>query len=182
MLVVGPSGVGKDSVIDGARALLAGDSRFVFPQRFVTRPAQAGGEAHHAVGDSAFRAIEASGGFALSWRAHGLSYGVPRGIEDELAAGRAVVVNVSRDVVDAARARLAPVRVAVITAPIPVLAKRLAARGRESRADIEERLRRAAGGMPGGSDVVLIDNSGALEQAVDAFVAALKDTGAAPGR
>ena len=37
MLVVGPSGAGKDAVLRVARERLAGDRRFVFPSRVVTR-------------------------------------------------------------------------------------------------------------------------------------------------
>ncbi|MBF0355949.1 MAG: phosphonate metabolism protein/1,5-bisphosphokinase (PRPP-forming) PhnN, partial [Alphaproteobacteria bacterium] len=67
VLVVGPSGAGKDSVIAEARNRLSGNSRFVFATRTITRPAEAGGEIHEAASQSAFDAREQAGGFLLSW-------------------------------------------------------------------------------------------------------------------
>ena len=95
-LVVGPSGAGKDSVIDGLRPLLDGLA-FVWARRVITRPADAGGEAHEACEPARFDAIEAAGGFLASWRAHGLAYGLPAALADELRAGRHVVANASRE-------------------------------------------------------------------------------------
>ena len=76
-LVVGPSGAGKDTLLDAARARLAGDSRFFFPARTITRPTDAGNEAHNAVTDAEFSPLSAAGGFLLEWKAHNLSYGIP---------------------------------------------------------------------------------------------------------
>jgi ribose 1,5-bisphosphokinase len=173
-LVVGPSGAGKDTLIDGARAALTGESRYVFPRRVVTRPAAAGGEQHEAATSEIFANLRRSGAFALAWSAHGHDYGIRRSIEDELAAGRHVVVNVSRAALDEARRRFQPAVVVEVTAQPSILAQRLAARGREDAAAIAERLDRAAALTVGGKDVVRIDNSGTIAEGVAAFVAALR--------
>ena len=173
-LVVGPSGAGKDSLIDGARGVLGTDSRYVFAQRVITRPADAGGEAHRPATPAEFEELELRGAFSLSWQAHGLRYGIPRSIEDELRSNRNVVANVSRSVLDVARARYAPLTVVYVTAPHSVLAERLAQRGREPVDAIVTRLRRAGLMSPAGDDVVTIVNDGALCAAVDRFVAVLR--------
>lgn len=172
-LVVGPSGSGKDTLIDGARTALAGDPRFVFPHRVITRPAVADAEVYETMTPQAFAAAEAAGAFALSWPAHGLSYGIPRAIEAALADGRHVVVNVSRAVIEGARERYRPTRVIEVWAPVEVLARRLAARGRESAADIAERLRRAEAVGMNGPDVTRIETTGAKADSVRKFLAAL---------
>lgn len=175
VLVVGPSGVGKDSVIDGARAALAGRADVVFPHRVITRAAGLGGEDYVAVSPQAFAAMQARGDFALSWPAHDLQYGIPAAIDADLAAGRQVVINVSRAVIDAARARYPGLLVVLITASPEVLRRRLVGRGRENPAEIEERLSRAAAFTLAGSDVVVLNNDGALVETIARFVALLQE-------
>lgn len=172
-LVVGPSGAGKDMLIDAARA--ARPDLFV-PRRAITRPADAGGEAHDALSPEAFAAAAASGAFALHWQAHGLHYGIPAAIEARLAAGLPVLANVSRSVIEAARGRFVPLRILHVTAPAAVLAVRLAGRGRESAAQIAARLARAPYAVPSGPDVWTIDNGGTPQAGIDAFLAALAPT------
>ena len=175
--VVGPSGAGKDTLMGLARAKLAGDARFVFVRRAITRPAGAGGEDHRALDAAAFAAERDAGGFALWWDAHGLSYGVPRAIEGDLAAGRVVVANLSRGVLAEAATRYR-LRVLVITAPVAVLTARLAARGRESAADIAVRLAREMT-LPAGLDVATVMNDATPEEGaarvLDALTRAAED-------
>jgi len=142
LLVVGPSGAGKDTLIDLARARFAGDGRVLFARRLVTRPPGAG-EAHGTLSDAAFETLRAQGRFPLHWRAHGLSYALGPEVAEVIAAGGVVVANGSRATLPEARARFARVRVVEVTVPVAVRAARLAARGRESAADIEERLLRS---------------------------------------
>lgn len=171
--VVGPSGAGKDSLIDAARARLGPEGPIRFVRRAITRPADAGGEDHEALSDADFAARRAAGDFALHWDAHGLRYGIPADVDRTLASGRSVLANLSRAAIPDLRRRYAVRRILVVTAPAPVLAARLAARGRETVAEIEARLRRAPAEVPTGSDVRVVQNAGELADAVDTFVAAL---------
>lgn len=164
VLVVGPSGAGKDTVLAYARRHLAMYEHVVFPRRVITRP-PGPGEDYESVSEAEFTAR----GFALSWAAHGLRYGIPREIEADLAAGRTVIANVSRAVIAEARGRYR-CKVVEITAPVEILAKRLAARGREREADIKARLMREA--APLKADVT-IANDGAPEDAGAVFLSQL---------
>lgn len=169
--VVGPSGAGKDTLMAGARAALARDTRFRFVRRAITRPAEAGGEDHEAFTEADFMARRAAGGFALSWEAHGLHYGIPRDIEADMAARRVVIANLSRAVLPEANA-LYRLRVLNISAPIGVLAARLAARGRESAADIAARLAREVV-LPDGLDIETVLNDADVAEGVARVLAAI---------
>ena len=141
VLVVGPSGAGKDTLIAAAKAACAGDPAIVFPRRVVTRPATQA-EDHDSLDDDGFDDAEKRGAFAASWHAHGLRYGIPRSVEDDVRAGRAVVCNVSRGIVADLRARFARVTVVMISAPSDVLAARLASRSRPTDGSLAQRVER----------------------------------------
>jgi ribose 1,5-bisphosphokinase len=161
VLVVGPSGAGKDTLLRLARAACVDDHDIVFPRRIVTREASAD-EDNVAVAPQEFRRAREHGDFAMHWEAHGHSYGLPAEINDDIRAGRTVVVNVSRTVLGAMRQAYANVVVVAITAPPDVLAARLAARGRRSDGDIAERLTRNVDDASAHADVTIL-NAGSAE-------------------
>ena len=168
--VVGPSGAGKDTLM---RAVLARRPDILLARRVIAPARAARGEAFDAVDEETFERRRARGDFALDWAAHGHRYAIPTEVEASLAAGRCVLANCSRTVVDLARRRFAPFAVVWVTAPRETRARRLAARGREGAAEIDARLDRAAAEPPPGVEVSLVDNGGALDTAVEAFLAAL---------
>ena len=169
VLVVGASGVGKDSVLDGARAAFRADPRVVFVQRVITRPAGSGGEDHIAATQDEFTALRDVRAFSIHWPANGLAYGLPRRMDDDLAAGCVVVANVSRQVLGEARRRYPGLTVCEVTASTGMLRLRLMARARETPAEIEARLARA-GAPLAGPDVVTLANDSDLADAVARFV------------
>lgn len=168
IMVVGPSGVGKDTLINGARS--AAPARVHFQQREITRPADAGGEDHIEVSAAEFEQREAEGGYALSWRANGLCYGVPASIRERIAAGWTVIVNGSRGALEEARARFPELLIVSVSASADQLHLRLANRGRESPEEIERRVARALAFEVEGKDVVEVRNDGAPEVAVQALL------------
>jgi ribose 1,5-bisphosphokinase len=161
VLVVGPSGAGKDTPIGQARAACAGADTIIFPRRVVTREASASEDNEH-ISPEAFRQACAHGDFAVHWEAHGHGYGLPRSIDTDVRAGRTIVVNVSRGVVDAMRHSYADVTVVSITAPSEILAERLASRSRNSDGPLSDRLGRVVDGGAIKPDVI-ISNVGDVE-------------------
>ena len=161
--VVGPSGVGKDSVM---QALAVREPSFILARRVITRPSDAGGEDFDGVTEVAFQRRVDAGDFALHWSAHGLQYGIPRSVDEVLAQGLDVVANLSRAVLSEANARFAWFEVINLTATRDVLAARLTARGRETATQISARLDRSVCPLPADIQVHSVDNSRALNLTV----------------
>ncbi|MGL4727496.1 MAG: phosphonate metabolism protein/1,5-bisphosphokinase (PRPP-forming) PhnN [Bosea sp. (in: a-proteobacteria)] len=168
LIVVGPSGAGKDSLINAARRSYRADSRLVFARRIVTRMADRY-EDHDTVDAQTFERMAQDGTFLITWQANGLEYGLPASLRDALAAGSIVIANVSRAVVPQLRQRFARTLIVHVTAAPHVLARRLAGRGRETPAAQGERLIRARAAEKGLVADITIDNSGALEEATARF-------------
>jgi ribose 1,5-bisphosphokinase len=175
VLVVGPSGAGKDTLLDLARTAFRDDASIVFPRRVITRAAA--GEPHDTMDTDAFESAARAGAFALTWHAHDLRYGIPASIDADIHAGRTVVCNVSRTIVAQARERYAEVRVVLVTAPAEVLAARLAGRARGSDGDLARRLARSEGFAALAADCV-IANVDAPEAGAAALTAVIAGTAA----
>ncbi len=172
--IVGPSGAGKDSVIAYARdRLMAAGARLQFPTRWITRPPGAG-EEHLPLNDAEFEEAEADGAFALTWRAHGLAYGIPLGVDAHIASGGVAVVNVSRGVLAALAARYERMFAVSLTVPEAVRVARLTAHGREQSEAVASRIARPDPAPDHSYDLDIV-NDGALEAAGDRLVAFIED-------
>ena len=170
ILVVGPSGAGKDTLLALAKAALAEKGNIVFPRRVITRQASAS-EDNEEVSAGTFEAALARDEYAMHWEAHGHRYALSRSIDDEIRAGQTVVVNVSRTIIPAIRRGYADVTVISITAPPNVLAERLAMRNRGSDGRIEQRLSRTVD--EAAPDVTIV-NTGSAEFHARQLVRAIK--------
>jgi len=168
--VVGPSGVGKDSLLSGARERLP---HVHFMRRTITRPADAGGECHLAVTPDEFRVLQERRKFLFHWQAHDLSYGIPIDAENLVVNGHTVVFNGSRHALAQQRDAWPDLRVIWVAADLDIRAERLALRGRETAADIMKRLATSNAEMP--ADAVVIENNGSLETGVQQMQAAIRD-------
>lgn len=170
--LVGASGAGKDSLLAAVRQRLPVDAALTFAHRYITRPAEAGGENHVALGHAEFRRRLASGCFAMYWHSHGLDYGIGREIDLWLDAGLAVVLNGSRGYLAEARARYPQLHPIHLRVSPWQLRRRLVARGRESATQIEQRLAQAARLDAALADQPLcrLDNDGPLADTADQLV------------
>jgi len=173
VLVVGPSGAGKDTLIDAVRAACRDEAGVVFRRRVITRPSSSA-EDHDTMSAAAFDQAAADGAFALCWTAHGLKYGIPAAIDDDIRAGCTVVCNLSRTVIGRVRARYAHVTVALVTAPQEILAARLGARARGSDGSVMDRVQRTVSTNSELNADVVIENTGAVETAAATLLRVVK--------
>ncbi|MEQ9260470.1 MAG: AAA family ATPase [Roseovarius sp.] len=171
--VVGPSGVGKDSVME---ALARAHDGIHLVRRVITRDEGQGGEVFERVSVAEFARRRVAGDFVLDWEAHGMRYGVPRSeVAPQMAVGRICLVNLSRGVLAEAERLFAGFVTLHLTAPDEVLAARLRGRGRESEAEIAARLSRRDFRLPEGlGRVIEVANDGPLERTVAQVLAALQ--------
>lgn len=173
VLVVGPSGAGKDTLIGLARQTLAADGRFVFQRRLITRP-KSPWEDHESIDRSEFERAEAGGRFCLTWHAHGLSYAIPAEALAVARRGQVGIMNVSRQIVDVARRRLPNASVVEVTAPVHVLAQRLAIRARETGGELLARLERSRAVGEVRADLTIV-NASTPEESAASLVSFLRD-------
>ena len=172
VLVVGPSGAGKDTLLGLAKVACADDRNIVFPRRVITREASAS-EENEEVSIGMFQEALTCGEYAMHWEAHGHCYALSRAIDDEIRSGRTIVANVSRTVIGAMRLAYADVVVVLITAPPNVLAERIAMRARSSDGTVENRLRRTVEDASSAPNFTIV-NTGSAEYHARQLVRVIK--------
>lgn len=173
--VVGPSGVGKDSVMAGLQAAMP---QIHLVRRVITRAPGLGGEDYGAVTTAQFEALIEDGAFAVHWRAHGLHYGIPIEVKSQLGKGSACLVNFSRKALSEAAEIFPNFMILNITARPETLAQRLAGRARETEEEIAKRLAQADKPLPAGLNVIQLSNDGLLAETVERGAALLQPASA----
>lgn len=171
LYLVGASGSGKDSLLEGCRQRLQTNHCCFVAHRYITRAANVGGENHIHLSPEEFDMRATMGMFAMQWYSHDYSYGIGSEIDNWLAKGINVVINGSREYLQIAMhayPNLIPVLVEVDEA---ILQQRLIQRGRETEAEIVKRLnrhRQFVDSLP--ENIMLIDNNTHLQEGVDALL------------
>ena len=127
--VVGPSGVGKDSVMAALKNAIPTMHQM---RRVVTRAKGTSGEGCEAVLADDFAAMAANGTFVVHWRACGLCYGIPLSVQDHLNAGTDCLVNFSCRALAEASTIFPHILALNITAQPGTLAKRRFVHGHET--------------------------------------------------
>ena len=172
--VIGPSGAGKDSLLNSLRQEMSDmtamsdtttPSPLYFAKRTITRSHDQSNEDHEAVDSSHFESLINSDAFAMHWFANGLHYGIRHQELAPMSEGTWVMVNGSRAYLEEAKRRFPELTVLYITAPIEVLRARLLSRGRENEQAIEARLSRSKDVALGPQDLY-VSNGGSLADSV----------------
>ncbi len=170
ILVVGNSGSGKDSIINGVSEKYPLDLKKIYiVKRYITRPPSET-ENNYLIGSEEFNEMSKQGEFALQWHIYGLDYGVPIEIEEWLKKGHIVIVNVSRTIINDARKKYKNLKVVFIEVPFETTLQRLKSRERESEQGLKERIERARNNQKFLEADFEIDNSGDLDEAINQFL------------
>lgn len=168
--VMGASGSGKDSLMRYAREKLARHPNIVFAHRYITRPADAGGENHVSLSPDEFASRAAAGLFALHWQSHGHHYGIGIEIDQWLANSATVIVNGSREYLPHVVSRYGDVVPLLIKVSPDVLRERLLRRGRETSDQIEKRLHRHQVLSDSCGECLTVNNDGPLHDSGDTLI------------
>lgn len=174
--VMGPSGVGKDTILNAAKKQLE-TSPVAFAHRYITRPSKVDGENHIELSREEFQKRLQADSFAMNWESHGCQYGIGVEILHWMEQGMSVVVNGSRAHLPKVQELFPNMQPILITAPDDVLAMRLKKRGREDSAAIAKRIKHNAT-LPteqveeiSQHNVFILSNDSTIESAVETFCA-----------
>lgn len=173
--VIGASGSGKDSIIEYVRSHIPENAQIVFTHRYITRPADAGGENHVALDEKEFFSRQNMGCFAMAWYSHGTHYGIGIEINQWLGKGLSVVMNGSRAFLPDAAQKYHELRPVLISVRPDILQARLVQRGRETAEQIEHRLQQAHRLEKKVSHprLIRLENNGDIKDAGEKFVSIL---------
>ena len=180
LLVVGPSGSGKDTLLRSAKHHFAGQEQLAFVRRYITRPPDRN-EDNYYLDPAAFTLLGNAGFFVSTWRAHDNLYGIPYHALVDTDGSEGVVCSISRSAVVDFERRFAHTTTILVTAREEVLRQRLQRRGREDEKAVRKRLARADMAVVA-RDLVVFDNSQDLERSVAMFIELLERLGSRVGR
>jgi ribose 1,5-bisphosphokinase len=164
LYVVGPSGAGKDSLLQWLLENPPPQTRLRLARRTVTRRPDEAGEQHESVDFARFESLRQKRAFALHWQANGLHYGVRQAEFEPMAQGAWVMVSGSRAHLPQAQVQFPGLTSVYVTATAQTLQSRLLARGRESSEAVQARLQRATE-LPPPLGSTVVHNEGPLSNA-----------------
>jgi len=189
VIISGPSGVGKDTII-AALAARPRDPDYHYVVTCTTRaprPGEVDGTSYHFLDRRRFAALRDAGAF-LEWaEVHGNWYATPRAeVRRALAAGHDVILKIDVQGAAAVKASVpAALLVFVVPPSLEALFRRLRARATESAEELEVRQRNAAIELAraGDYDHVVVNDDGQVERTaeqIDEIIRAERDRH--PGR
>ncbi len=174
MYVMGPSGAGKDSLLDWLKNKLPAHAPIHFAKRTIDRPLQASGEQHESVDSATFERLKKEKSFAMHWQANGRQYGVRHAELEPLKQQHWLLVNGSRAYLPEALRQFDGMNVLHVSASAEILRTRLLARQRETLEVVEARVQRAvAFSVPPTCRCISVLNDSSLDEAGAVLMSAL---------
>jgi guanylate kinase len=172
VIISGPSGVGKDTIIDALRARdpkEGGDYHYVVTcTTRAPRPGEVRGVSYQFMGKAAFQELRAAGELLEANQVHGNWYGTPRrDVADALAQGRDVILKIDVQGARVVKGRVPEALLIFIVPPsLEALFQRLRSRATETADELEIRQRNAAIEMArqGDYDQVVVNETGEVDR------------------
>ena len=184
IIISGPSGVGKDTIIDALRRREIENGRDGDRYYVVTcttrapRDGEADGVNYHFMSRDAFLGMHAARGFLEANEVHGNWYGSPRGpVRDALVAGRDVILKIDVQGAQVVKEQVTEALLIFIVPPtLETLFERLRSRATESADELEVRQRDAAIELARQDDYdhIVVNETGQVERtakAIDRIIA-----------
>lgn len=180
VVVSGPSGVGKDTIIDALRARPR-DPDYHYVVTCTTRdprPGEKAGRSYHFLTRERFKALRDAGAF-LEWaEVHGNLYATPRAeVRRALAAGHDVILKIDVQGAAAVKASVPDALLIFVVPPsLEALFLRLRSRATESAGELEIRQRNAAIELArqGDYDEVVLNADGQVERTAEQIDAIIR--------
>ncbi len=186
VVLSGPSGAGKDSVLAAALGRDDRLARVVTAKTRAPRPGERDGVHQIFLSDQQFDDLLARDGFLEHATVYGHRSGVPRDqVERLLAEGKTVVLRTDVQGARTLRAKIPEALLIFLTVPdLDDLERRLRARAADDEAAMRRRLAIASEEMAEAVrfDHVIVNGEGGLDVAVDEMLAVIDGERARPGR
>ena len=186
VVLSGPSGVGKDSVLAAALARDDRLARVVTAKTRSPRPGEVDGVHHLFLSVAEFDDLLARGGLLEHAEVYGHYSGVPRDqVERLLGEGKTVVLRTDVQGARTLRAKIPQALLVFLTVPgVDDLERRMRARGGDDEAAMRRRLAVAREEMAEADrfDHVIVNREGGLAAAADELLAVIDRERARPGR
>jgi guanylate kinase len=173
VIISGPSGVGKDTIIDAMR-LRSHDPEYRYVVTFTTRarrPGEVDGVDYHFITKQGFAEIRAVGGFLEANEVHGNWYGTPRSqVREGLAAGRHVILKIDVQGAQVVKGKVPGALLIFLVPPsLEDLFLRLRTRATETADELEVRQRNAAIELARADDYdyVVVNETGQVQRVAE---------------
>ena len=172
VIISGPSGVGKDTIIDAVRARdpkEGGDYHYVVTcTTRAPRPGEVPDVSYHFLTEGEFHALHDAGELLEANEVHGNWYGTPRReVALALAAGRDVILKIDVQGAQVVKERIPDALLIFIVPPtLEALFQRLRSRATETADELELRQRNAAIELArqGDYDQVVVNETGEVDR------------------